>query len=321
MWKTVGANLGTYRNYPRIVGETGGKDFIVAHPSADVDALATAIVRGSFEYQGQKCSAASRVFAPSNLWPELRERLVKQVRGLRMGDVSDFSNFVGAVIDGSSFATLAYFDGCDDGARPAAALVEDGAGNLYVTTTGGGLCVVGQGTLFELSVGCAPQLTAQPASQVVLAGTKVMLSVAAFGARPFFYQWQKNGTNLVDAGTLAGATSRNLALGSASLADAGTYSVIVSNALGWVPSTGAHLTVVYPPALLSTVQSNCTLTLTWSAMAGQQYRLQYKPALATTNWTNLGSLITATGTVATATDNVCTSTQRFYRVVMFPQVR
>ena len=105
MWRTVANNLGTYRNYPRIVGETGGKDFIVAHPSADVDSLATAIVRGSFEYQGQKCSAASRVFAPSNLWPELRERLVEQVRGLRMGDVSDFSNFVGAVIDGSSFAT------------------------------------------------------------------------------------------------------------------------------------------------------------------------------------------------------------------------
>ena len=73
--KTVGANIERYRNYPRIVGETGGKDFIVAHPSADVDALATAIVRGSFEYQGQKCSAASRVYAPSNLWPELRERL------------------------------------------------------------------------------------------------------------------------------------------------------------------------------------------------------------------------------------------------------
>ncbi|HXY81562.1 MAG TPA: L-glutamate gamma-semialdehyde dehydrogenase [Gaiellaceae bacterium] len=105
MWKTVATNLDSYRNYPRIVGETGGKDFIVAHPSADVDALATAIVRGSFEYQGQKCSAASRIFAPSNLWPELRERLVEQVRGLRMGDVSDYSNFMGAVIDGSSFAT------------------------------------------------------------------------------------------------------------------------------------------------------------------------------------------------------------------------
>src|SRR5207248_760419 len=107
MWKTVGENLagGSYRNYPRIVGETGGKDFIVAHPSADVESLATAIVRGSFEYQGQKCSAASRVFAPSNLWPELRERLVEEVRTLRMGDVGDFSNFMGAVIDKNSFAS------------------------------------------------------------------------------------------------------------------------------------------------------------------------------------------------------------------------
>jgi 1-pyrroline-5-carboxylate dehydrogenase len=93
-----------YRNYPRIVGETGGKDFIVAHPSADVDSLATAIVRGSFEYQGQKCSAASRVYAPSNLWPELKERLVEEVGTISMGDVSDFSNFMGAVIDGKSFA-------------------------------------------------------------------------------------------------------------------------------------------------------------------------------------------------------------------------
>jgi 1-pyrroline-5-carboxylate dehydrogenase len=94
-----------YRNYPRIVGETGGKDFIVAHPSADVDSVATAIVRGSFEYQGQKCSAASRVYAPSSLWPELRERLADQVAELKVGDVSDFGNFMGAVIDSSSFAT------------------------------------------------------------------------------------------------------------------------------------------------------------------------------------------------------------------------
>jgi 1-pyrroline-5-carboxylate dehydrogenase len=105
MWRDVANNLDTYRNYPRIVGETGGKDFIVAHPSADVDALATAIVRGAFEYQGQKCSAASRVFAPSNLWPELRERLAAEVKGLKVGDVSDFQNFMGAVIDGGSFKT------------------------------------------------------------------------------------------------------------------------------------------------------------------------------------------------------------------------
>src|SRR5256886_33717 len=104
MWKTIGSNVGEYRNYPRIVGETGGKDFIVAHPSADVQAVATAIVRGSFEYQGQKCSAASRVYAPSNLWPELRERLADEIKELKVGDVTDFSNFMGAVIDGGSFA-------------------------------------------------------------------------------------------------------------------------------------------------------------------------------------------------------------------------
>ena len=105
MWKTIGENIASYRNYPRIVGETGGKDFIFAHASADVDALATAIVRGSFEYQGQKCSAASRVYAPKSIWPELRERLVEQVAELKMGDVADFSNFMGAVIDGNSFKT------------------------------------------------------------------------------------------------------------------------------------------------------------------------------------------------------------------------
>jgi 1-pyrroline-5-carboxylate dehydrogenase len=105
MWRTVASNMERYRNYPRIVGETGGKDFIVAHPSADVDALATAIVRGSFEYQGQKCSASSRIYAPSNLWPALRERLQEEVATIKMGDVSDFGNFMGAVIDGSSFRT------------------------------------------------------------------------------------------------------------------------------------------------------------------------------------------------------------------------
>src|ERR671926_767679 len=105
MWKTIGSNIANYRNYPRIVGETGGKDFIVAHPSADAAAVATAIIRGSFEYQGQKCSAASRIFAPSNLWPEIKEQLVEQVRSIKMGDVADFGNFMGAVIDAGSFRT------------------------------------------------------------------------------------------------------------------------------------------------------------------------------------------------------------------------
>ena len=105
MWKTVGDNIARYRNYPRIVGETGGKDFILAHPSADAEAVATAILRGSFEYQGQKCSAASRVFAPASLWPQVRDQVVEEIGEMKMGDVADFSNFVGAVIDASSFAT------------------------------------------------------------------------------------------------------------------------------------------------------------------------------------------------------------------------
>ena len=105
MWKTVGDRIGSYRNYPRLVGETGGKDFVLAHRSADVSALAAAVVRGAFEYQGQKCSAASRLYVPSNIWPELRDRLAADVQTIPMGDVADFSNFMGAVIDASSFAT------------------------------------------------------------------------------------------------------------------------------------------------------------------------------------------------------------------------
>ncbi len=107
MWRTVGANIDRYRSYPRIVGETGGKDYIFLHPSGDPDAAATAVVRGGFEYQGQKCSAASRVYVPSNLWPRVRELLAEQVSSIPVGDVADFRNFMGAVIDRSSFATQA----------------------------------------------------------------------------------------------------------------------------------------------------------------------------------------------------------------------
>ena len=107
MWRTVGERIDRYRSYPRLVGETGGKDFILAHPSADPDTVAAAIVRGSFEYQGQKCSASSRLYLPSNLWPELRDRLAGEISTISVGDVSDFTNFMGAVIDGASFRTQA----------------------------------------------------------------------------------------------------------------------------------------------------------------------------------------------------------------------
>jgi 1-pyrroline-5-carboxylate dehydrogenase len=103
VWRTVGANIQKYRQYPRLVGETGGKDFVFAHPSAEIEALSVALVRGAFEYQGQKCSAASRAYVPQSLWPDLRDRMAAALAELRMGDVQDFRNFMGAVIDRASF--------------------------------------------------------------------------------------------------------------------------------------------------------------------------------------------------------------------------
>ncbi len=103
MWRTVGENISNYRGYPRVVGETGGKDFIIAHPSADADALLTAVIRGGFEYQGQKCSAVSRVYIPKSIWKHLKDRLVDAVEGITMGDPADFTNFMAAVIDRPAF--------------------------------------------------------------------------------------------------------------------------------------------------------------------------------------------------------------------------
>jgi len=109
IWKTIGENIHLYKTYPRIVGETGGKDFILVHPSADVKVANTAIVRGSFEYQGQKCSAASRVYIPKSLWPTLRESIVEDVKSFTIGGTEDFSNFINAVIDEKSFDKLANY--------------------------------------------------------------------------------------------------------------------------------------------------------------------------------------------------------------------
>lgn len=106
MWKTMADNLKNYRGYPRIVGETGGKDFVFAHPSADTQALATALVRGAFEYQGQKCSAASRAYIPKSLWPDVQESMLAQLKTIKIGDPIDFKNFMGAVIDKKSFANI-----------------------------------------------------------------------------------------------------------------------------------------------------------------------------------------------------------------------
>ena len=132
MWETVGANIRKYRSYPRIVGETGGKDFIIAHPSANADAVITAIVRAGYEYQGQKCSAASRIYIPDNLWKGMKDRLVDQINGLAMGDVADFRNFMGAVIDRASFDNLSgyldYVKSSDDATILAGGQVDDSVG-------------------------------------------------------------------------------------------------------------------------------------------------------------------------------------------------
>jgi 1-pyrroline-5-carboxylate dehydrogenase len=118
MWKKVGENIGRYRSYPRLVGETGGKDFIVAHPSADPTEVAVAIARGGFEYQGQKCSAASRVYIPQSLWDEVRDRTIAMMKEMKMGDVRDFRNFMGAVIDKKAFAKISeYLDHAKQHAR------------------------------------------------------------------------------------------------------------------------------------------------------------------------------------------------------------
>ncbi len=112
MWRAIGENLDHYRSYPRIVGETGGKDFVMVHPSANVDVVVTALLRGAFEYQGQKCSAASRAYLPSNLAAEIKEKLVAGIKTFKMGTVEDFSNFVNAVIDEKAFDSIArYIDG------------------------------------------------------------------------------------------------------------------------------------------------------------------------------------------------------------------
>jgi 1-pyrroline-5-carboxylate dehydrogenase len=109
MWSTIGKNMGKYRSYPRIVGETGGKDFIIAHPSADVQAFAVAVVRGGYEYQGQKCSACSRIYVPKSIWPEVKERITAMIKDIKVGDVNDFKNFMGAVIDKKAFDRISEY--------------------------------------------------------------------------------------------------------------------------------------------------------------------------------------------------------------------
>jgi 1-pyrroline-5-carboxylate dehydrogenase len=136
MWQTIGANMSRYASYPRIVGETGGKDFIVAHASADPQALAVAIARGGFEYQGQKCSAASRVYVPRSLWREVRDRVIAIIEELTIGDVTDFRNFMGAVIDAKAFGKISeYVEDAKRNARVLAGGRTEGKEGYFIHPT------------------------------------------------------------------------------------------------------------------------------------------------------------------------------------------
>jgi 1-pyrroline-5-carboxylate dehydrogenase len=136
MWRKVGENIGRYKTYPRLVGETGGKDFILAHPSADPQELAVAIARGGFEYQGQKCSAASRIYVPQSLWPDVRDRVVAIMREMRIGDVTDFRTFIGAVIDKKAFANISgYLDDAKKNAKVVQGGVARGDSGYFIEPT------------------------------------------------------------------------------------------------------------------------------------------------------------------------------------------
>lgn len=150
MWRRIGENIETYRSYPRVVGETGGKDFVIAHSTADVDELVAALIRGAYEYQGQKCSAASRAYIPDDLWDRVKERMVDEIKTIRLGDPRDFTCFMNAVIDAKAFRTIR---GYIEGARSSA----------HETILAGGGCDDSVGYFIEPTL----ILTADPRSKLM----------------------------------------------------------------------------------------------------------------------------------------------------------
>ena len=139
MWKSVGGNINKYKSYPRIVGETGGKDFCIAHESADIDGLVTAMIRGSFEFQGQKCSALSRAYIPSSIWDEVKEKYLAELSTVKMGDPADFGNFINAVIDKNAFDTISeyieYAKNAEDAEIISGGVCDDSVGYFIEPTT------------------------------------------------------------------------------------------------------------------------------------------------------------------------------------------
>ena len=156
----------------------------------------------------------------------------------------------------------------------------------------------------------------QPSSQTAVASQSASFNVAVFGANPLSFQWFRNGTNIADNSNISGSTNRILVLRSLSAADAGTYSVRISNALGSTNSLGALLTVLGPPVFQVPSRTNQSIQLTWSAIPGRSYQLQYKSNLNAPTWTTLGGSLTASGNTLSALDPLAANSQRFYRVVL-----
>jgi uncharacterized repeat protein (TIGR03803 family) len=236
--------------------------------------------------------------------------------GTTLTDTSKGDGTVFRITSAGAFTTLLYFNGSDDGATPEAALVQDAEGNFYGTTTAGG--PYGKGSIFKLSITSAPQITTQPSGQTAVAGSGVQFNVAVFGASPLSYQWRLNGGHLTDDGRLSGSAARILTVNNITANDAGTYSVLVSNALGSVASAGAVLIVETPPVFQSAVQAGGAITLTWSAAAGQSYQVQTTTNLDSTIWTNLGGAFTASNSSLSASYGLGPAPQQFYRILLLP---
>ncbi len=230
-----------------------------------------------------------------------------------------FNNSSGTVFrltPSGAVTTLTAFNGADDGALPRTALMQGADGSLYGTTSTGG--PGGQGTIYRIGFTSAPQITFQPLSQTNVIGGRAVFYVATFGAPFLSYQWQQNGTNLADGAGVSGSANRVLTLNNLAAAQAGTYSVIVTNALGSVSSTGAVLTLVAPPVFESVTQTGGMFSFTWSAALQGNYQVQYTLDLSSGAWTNLGGAVTATNTIMGASDTFSPTGQKFYRVVLAP---
>ena len=251
----------------------------------------------------------------------------RPVAGLIQGSDGNFygTTYTGAYASNGSvfritpsgaYTTLVIFDGFDDGAHPESSVVEGADGALYGTTVTNG--PGGGGTIFRLSFTTAPQITSQPANQTVFAGAHTIFGVASYGAPQLVYQWQKSGTNLTDNASVSGSTARVLSLSSVSPAEAGNYSVTVSNMLGSVTSSNASLTVVALPAFQTISQAGGTINFTWSTARGYQYQVQYNTNLLLNTWINLGSVMPATNGLETFSETIIPGRQRFYRVVLLP---